>query len=487
MSEPATKRNLEAELQEHIAGFVYDPLGFVLFAFPWGEPGELKDETGPDEWQTQVLHDIGRELEAGSTLGALLIAVRSGHGIGKTALIAWLIIWFMSTRPNPQIPVTANTKEQLTSKTWRELAKWSRLAINSHWFKWTATKFSHVDCPETWFASAIPWSKERSEAFAGTHEKYVLMVYDEGSAIDDVIWEVSEGAMTTDGAMWVVFGNPTRNTGRFFECFNKYRHRWKTYEIDSRKAKKANQDQIKKWAEDYGEDSDFFRVRVKGQAPRQGVVQFIPSDLVERAATGPITPDQYSFAPKVLGVDVARFGDDQSVILKRQGLCARFPVRKFRGVDTMRLASLVAEEIAAWKPDAVMVDVVGIGAGVVDRLRQLGHDVIEVNAGAAATDDKTYHNKRVEMWGKLRDWLKAGGVIEDDAELKSDLTAPEYTFDAKERFVLESKDDLKARGMASPDSGDALALTFAENIVVIEKELPPLKNIPLAGYYGGQA
>lgn len=486
MSAPAPKRDPEDELQEHIARFVYDPLGFVLFAFPWGEEGELKHEAGPDEWQTRVLKDIGEKLTAGDLQGALEIAVRSGHGIGKTALIAWLILWFMSTRPNPQIPVTANTKEQLTSKTWRELAKWSRLAINSHWFKWTATKFYHVDYPETWFASAIPWSKERSEAFAGTHEKFVLMVYDEGSAIDDIIWEVSEGAMTTDGAMWIVFGNPTRNSGRFFECFNRYRHRWVTYEIDSRTAKKANKAQIQKWAEDFGEDSDFFRVRVKGQAPRQGVIQFISTEIVNQAAARDMPAGSFEHAPRVIGVDVARFGDDQSVILKRQGLNARFEIKRYRGIDTMRLASLVSEEIRTWNPHAVMVDAVGIGAGVVDRLRQLGHDIIEVQAGAAANDDKRYFNKRVEMWAGVRDWLKAGGAIPDENELKTDLTGPEYTFDAKERYVLESKDDMKERGLASPDMGDALALTFAEHVVIGDQaELPPLPDIPLAGYYGG--
>ena len=145
MSAPAKKRDPEVELQEHIARFVYDPYGFVLFAFPWGEDGPLKGDDGPDEWQTKVLKDMGDALRSGNLQGALQIALRSGHGIGKTALIAWVIIWFMSTRPHPQIPVTANTSDQLSHKTWRELSKWHRLAINAHWFKWTATKFSQVD------------------------------------------------------------------------------------------------------------------------------------------------------------------------------------------------------------------------------------------------------------------------------------------------------------------------------------------------------
>ena len=130
----------------------------------------------------------------------------------------------MSTRPHPQIVVTANTREQLLKKTFRELSVWHKLLINTGWFTWTATKFYHNDHPETWFAAAVPWSAERPESFAGTHAEHVMLLFDEASGIHDVIWEVAEGAMTTAGAAWLVFGNPTRNTGRFRECFGKFAH-----------------------------------------------------------------------------------------------------------------------------------------------------------------------------------------------------------------------------------------------------------------------
>ena len=195
-----------ASLEEAIAEFMTDPLGFVNAVFPWGE-GELVGESGPDTWQAGVLSDIGQQC---LTLDhALQYAVASGHGVGKTALIAWIILWFMSTRPHPQIVVTANTKSQLQTKTWRELSRWHKRAINAHWFDWQATSFKYKAHPETWTANAIPWSANNSEAFAGTHEAHVLVIYDEASAIDDVIWEVTEGAMTTPGAMWIAFGNPT--------------------------------------------------------------------------------------------------------------------------------------------------------------------------------------------------------------------------------------------------------------------------------------
>lgn len=453
-------KNYELQLISDIEQLVYDPLGFVYYAYSWGE-GSLKNETGPDTWQAETLNEIGSNLI--SATDAIQIARRSGHGIGKTALIAWIIHWFMSTRPNPQIPVTANTKEQLLNKTWRELAKWWKLSVNQHWFQWTATRFYHIDHPETWFASAVPWSKERSEAFAGTHEEHVLLLFDEASAIEDIIWEVAEGAMTTPGALWIVFGNPTRNTGRFSECFKKYRHRWLTAEIDSRTAKMANQKQINKWIEDYGDDSDFVRVRVKGQEPRAGSMQLIPGDIVREAAGKHINPDFYKHAPKLIGVDVARFGDDQSVIIRRQGLSAH-GLKKYRGKDTMELSSIIAQEIKSYKPDAVFVDGVGIGAGVVDRLRQLDYAIIDVNAGHAAVDHIKYLNKRAEMWGEMREWLKSGAAIPNDNELIDDLTGIEYGYDAKERLQLEKKSDMKKRGLASPDSADAIALTFAEPV-----------------------
>lgn len=450
----------EQQLISDIEHFAYDPLGFVYYIYPWGE-GPLKDESGPDDWQADTLNEIGESLL--NVQDAVQIARRSGHGIGKTALISWIIHWFMSTRPHPQIPVTANTKEQLLNKTWRELAKWWKLSLNQHWFSWTATRFYNINHPETWFASAVPWSKERSEAFAGTHEEHVLLLFDEASAIEDVIWEVAEGAMTTPGALWIVFGNPTRNTGRFSECFKKYRHRWSCKEIDSRTAKKANHKQIQKWIDDYGDDSDFVRVRVKGQEPRVGSLQFIPNDIVNEAAGKNLHPDIYKHAPKLLGVDVARFGDDQSVIIRRQGLAAT-GLKKFRGKNTMELASLVAQEIQVYKPNAVFIDVVGIGAGVVDRLRQLDYDVIEVNTGNKPLNYKKFYNKRAEIWSDMREWLRHSAAIPDDTELRDDLTGIEYGFDSSERMRLEKKKDMKKRGLASPDCADALALTFAEPV-----------------------
>ena len=453
----------ELELANDIAEFYDDPVGYIYYAFAWGE-GELAEFDGPDTWQLEQLERIGQRFRDDPE-ATIREATASGHGIGKSALTAWIILWAMSTRPHLNGVITANTTTQLSTKTWRELALWHKRAINTHWFKWTATKFFHVDHPETWFCAAIPNTEHNSEAFAGLHARHVLLLYDEASGIPDVIWEVSEGAMTTPRAMWLVYGNPTRNTGRFRECFASDSHRWTTRQIDSRTCKMTNKKEIDEWINTYGEDSDFARVRVKGEFPRAGSVQFIPSDLVEFAMRNDVELEAHMTMPLVMAVDVARFGDDKSVVVLRQG---RKVIRiwKFRELNTMQLATEVAALAKEVKPHALFCDVVGVGAGVVDRLRMLGFDVIEVNAGLGPEDEQTYYNKRAEMWGRLKHWLLLGADIPNDPDLHKALIGIEYGFDEKERIRLERKADMKARGLDSPDEGDALAYTFAEHVIM---------------------
>ncbi len=421
--------------------------------------GYVRDVLGVKEiepWQRDVLNDC--------SAGVPRIAVGSGHGIGKTALTAWVVHWFNATRPNPQGIVTANTKNQLDSKTSRELAKWNEKALNGNWFGKTTTRFFLKDAPETWFTSFIPWTEHNSEAFAGTHEAHVIIVFDEASAIADIIWDVCEGAMTQEGALWLCFGNPTRNTGRFRECFGKFRHRWKTYCVDSREVSITNKVQIAQWIEDYGEDSDFVRVRVRGQFPRAGSNQFISLEDVE--ASQKYKAEGFEPLAKVFGVDVARFGDDQNVVCIRQGRKV-WDLIKWRGVDTMQTAAKVVELIQEHNPDMVFVDGVGVGGGVVDRLVQLvgRSKICEVNAGSTADSPHVYFNKRAEMWARMKDALKAGMEIPKDSELADDLVAPEYGFDPKLRIQLEKKDDMKKRGLSSPDCADSLSLTYAQNVL----------------------
>lgn len=376
----------------------------------------------------------------------------------NSADVAWLILWAMSTRPHINGVVTANTFPQLNTKTWRELAVWHKRAINGGWFQWTATKFFHKAHPETWFVSPIANSEHNSEAFAGQHGRHSLIIYDEASAIPDVIWEVSSG-VNDPRAMWFAFGNPTQNTGRFKECFGRFRSRWNTRHVDSRDCKMPNKEELQKDVEAYGEDSDFVRVRIKGEFPRVGSTQFISAEVVEQAMQRKV--DVPLGTPKLLGVDVARFGDDQTVIVRRHGRKVE-KLTKLRELDTMQVAARVAEIIKNEHPNAVFVDGVGIGAGVVDRLRHLGYEIIEVLAGAKPDEQNkaVYFNKRAEMWGRMREWLSGAGLPED-RELVDDLIGLEYGYDTQMRIQLEKKEDMKKRGLASPDCADALALTFA--------------------------
>jgi hypothetical protein len=447
----------EIELKKSMGELYYDnPVAFVSDMFPWLEKGALEDQSGPDTWQMGILEEL---KVCGNVDIALRIAVASGHGIGKTALVAWIILWYISTRSNPQIVVTASTGAQLTNKTWRELAKWQKLSLNGNWFEWTATKFYLKEEPQTWFASAIPWSEHNSEAFAGTHEENVLIIFDEASGIADIIWEVTEGAMTTPGAAWICFGNPTKNTGRFRQCFSTYRHRWITKRIDSRSAKMANKSQLDQWITDYGIDSDFIKVRVLGEFPSASSQQLIPYDLI--AECQKYVACGYEHMPFILAVDVARFGDDQTVFTIRQGRKV-LPQIKFRELDLMQIADKVIHFKKLYDPGMTIIDATGIGSGVVDRVRQLGYEVQELHGASKPYDDTLYLNLRAEMYYNLLEAMKNGIELPHDVTLQDDLIAIEYEFARQsEKLKLRSKDDMKKNGIASPDCADSLAMTYA--------------------------
>lgn len=407
----------------------------------------------------------------------------------NTALSAWLILWFMATRPHPQVVVTANTGVQLASKTWRELAKWLQLSIYASTFTWTATRCYHNQAQSTWFAAAIPWRADRPEAFAGTHEQHILLLMDEASSIDDIIWETAEGMMTTAGSLWVAFGNPTRASGRFKEAFpgGRFAHRWHTFKVDSRQAKMADQAQIAQWITDYGEDSDFVRVRVRGEFPRVAVGQFISEEDIKNAEERSAVVDPLQ--PTIIGVDVARYGDDRSVILVRQGGLI-LECKIYREIDTVRLAGYVCECVDKYRDEqpTVCIDGVGLGAGVVDVCRARNYRVEEIIAGAKPMDPLHFENCRSESWGRMREWLRTRASLDPGAayhqELRADLLGLEYAFNDKGQMQLERKQHMKDRGLASPDLGDALALTCAVSVApknqdkMLFTHVPTLQGLP---------
>lgn len=459
-----------------------------MVIYPWGEGELVGVNASPRQWQIDSLLDIGERLRAGYAPAAAMMpvlkAIASGHGIGKTSFLSWLAWWGLSTMVDARVMITANTEAQLRTRTWPEVCKWARLALNAPMFKVQGLGIQSrvAGHASNWRADAVTWSENNLVAFQGLHNagRRIVLLFEEASGIADAVWETSEGALTDAGTeiIWVAVGNPTEPTGRLAECFGRQKYRWHGRQIDSRTVPGTNLALFAEWVKLYGEDHDFVRVRVRGMFPRSGSMQFISSEAVEAARVRepvPLITD-----PLILGVDVARFGDDQSVIFARKGRDARsIPPIKMRGVDTMQLAGRVAECVREWHANAVFVDGGGVGGGVVDRLRQLGVEVIEVQFGAKAdrvsVDEArpSYANKRAEMWGNMREWL-GGGAIPDDPEVQADLVGPQYAFvvvDGRDAIALERKRDMKLRGLASPDCGDALALTFAYPVMPIEARL----------------
>ena len=490
-----------ATVLPEMAGYLYaDPLAFALFAFDFGHDPSLRvvkmpagyedrfdSEYGIEQWACEFFDEVAGQVKVrafdGSTpVDAIRHALSSGHGISKSATSAMLINWLMTTRPNARGIVTANTAPQLESKTFAELSKWHKRSVFSEWFDVTtgrgSMKMVAREAPESWNVFGQTAAEERSESFAGLHaaDSTPFYVFDEASAIPGKIWEVAEGAMTDGEPHFYALGNPTRNTGKFFECFNGQRHRWTCRQIDSRNVSLTNKTQLNEWTADFGEDSDFCKVRVRGVFPSASSLQFIPRQLVDDAVareSGRIAYDQ----AVVVGVDPARFGDDASVIFTRHGRDGRtFEPIRLRGVDTMNLASRVGEHVnllrsAGWYV-VINIDGGGVGGGVVDRLRSLNYDVNEVAFGGRATDQKKFANKRAEIWSEMRAWL-AGGTLAKDEGLATDLCSVEYGFNSNDQILLERKESMKARGLASPDTADALAITFAVPVPLVEDGTGP--------------
>lgn len=456
----------EQELVDLMAEVSGDPYEFVMVSFEWGV-GELEEyPDGPDDWQIDILCQVRDGLI--DMQKALKLAVASGHGIGKSALVAWLILWAISTMTDTKGVITANTEGQLKTKTWAELAKWYRLCITRHWFKLTATALFSVDPDheKTWRIDMIPWSINNTEAFAGLHNKgkRILLVFDEGSAIDDKIWEVAEGALTDKGTeiIWACFGNPTRNTGRFKACFRKFKHRWVTRQIDSRTCKMVNVKQVQDWIDDYGIDSDFVKVRVRGMFPSASARQFISVDDVDKAYGRHLRKAQYKFAPVIITCDPAWTGDDELVISMRQGLMFKILRVIDKNDNDIEIANMIIHLEDEYKADAVFIDG-GYGTGIVSAGNTLGRDWTIVWFSEKSNDEGCL-NKRAEMWNLVKRWLKKGGAIPEDTVLYDDLIGPETVPRLDGKIQLESKEHMKDRGIPSPNRADSLALSFAHPV-----------------------
>lgn len=480
---PANEQALMTELWD--PALADDLRAFVMFVYPWGKANTpLERFREPRKWQIEELEAKTDHIRNNKILmqqGKMPVPWRgskaSGRGIGKSATVAWEGHWMLTTRLGSTTIFTANTEAQLVSRTMAEVGKWHTMAINAHWFDRSTMSVR----PAEWFdvllreqlridtayyyLQAQLWSEEKPDAFAGAHNHQGMMLkFDEASGIPQSIWNVSEGFFTEPilDRYWDVYSNPRNNTGAFFETFHRFRSFWRTRQIDARTVEGTDPSVYQKIIDQHGEDSDEARVEVYGQFPNAGARQFVPMAHIVESREREVILDPG--APLVMGVDVARYGEDSSKIAFRCGRDARsIPWQTFRGISTMDFANDVADAIGKYDPDAVVIDANGVGGPVADRLKQLGYVVHEVSTQGAPADKARYLNKRAELWDRMKDWLRSG-CIPLDSELEDDLKGPEYHYNnAKNVLQLESKEKMKDRGLASPDGADALALTFAVN------------------------
>lgn len=472
-----------------------NPETFVLFAFPWGQPNTpLERFKGPRKWQREVLREIAEfikenkgKISANEMIDALREAVSSGRGVGKSALVSWLILWMLTTRIGSSVVVSANSETQLRTVTWGELTKWATMSINAHWWEPSATKLAPAawltDLVERdlkkgtryWGAEGKLWSEENPDAYAGVHNMDGMMViFDEASGIPDSIWSVAAGFFTENilDRYWLAFSNGRRNTGYFYEAVDgNKRDFWRSRKIDARTVEGTDKSIYEQIIAEYGEDSDEARVEVYGDFPKSGDDQFIMPSVVEDAMKRAKYKDMS--APVVLGVDPARGGMDSTVMVVRQGRDV-VAIRRFKGDDTMTTVGNVIDMIEEFKPTLTVIDEGGLGYGILDRLTEQRYKVRGVNFGWKAKNPVMWGNKRAEMWGAMREWLKTA-ALPQDRQLKTDLTGPMKKPNSAGTIFLEGKKEMKARGLSSPDAADALAVTFA--FPVAHREYNPRTDV----------
>jgi len=411
-----------------------------------------------EPWQRTALAAIGKHDR---------VSVRAGHGVGKTAFLCWVVLWFLLTRRECKIPITANSQDQLRDVVWPEIRKWIaclpedlRACIDLQ-----AERVVRLGSTATAFAVARTASKDNPEALQGFHETNLLFVIEEASGIDDQVFEVAQGSLSTPGAKILMLANPTRLSGYFYDSHNRLRDRWFTMRVSSEEVPRAR-GHIDDIIARYGLDSNAYRVRVLGEFPRAEDDAVISLEMLESAVARRGKVDRIPHIAPVWGLDVARFGDDRTALAKRQANELLEPVQCWHGMDTMQTAGRIfsqwRETVPEMQPASILVDVIGIGAGVVDRLRELGLPVRGINVGEAASANDRYMRLRDELWFRGREWLTSGQAIlcKDDA-LFAELVEVHYEILSTGKIIVESKDDLKKRGLRSPDLGDAFLLTFA--------------------------
>ena len=389
------------------------------------------------------------------------ITIRSGHNTGKTTLLAWVILWYVVTRYDCKIPCTAPTASQLRDALWPELHKWrGKMPPElSDEIEITQERVSIKSGPHLQFAVARTSRKENPEALQGFHATNLMFVLDEASGIDEVIFEVARGALSNPGARILMASNPTRTHGYFYDSHNAHRDRWTCLHWSCLESPFPDPKYAVEVAEDYGEDSNFYRVRVLGDFPAQESDQFIALELLEAAS---LRDNVIADGPVIWGLDPAWLGNDETVLCKRQGDVV-LSIQGRYGLDTMQTSGWIANEYddAGIKPQTIVVDTIGIGAGVFDRLKELNYPVMGCNVAESPSVNGKFINKRAELWQEYRDWLEARrGKIPNDGKLIGQSSCVKYGFASSGKLQIESKADMRKRGIHSPDRADAVILTF---------------------------
>jgi phage terminase large subunit len=435
-----------------IYAWLHDPVLFVREVL----------QAEPDAWQIETLQALTCNNR---------IALKASKGCGKTTLLAWAAWWFLATRPHPKVVATSITEDNLSDGLWAEMAKWQAkspyLKAN---FVWQKTRIVAKAYPETWFMSARTWSKsadtaKQADTLAGLHAEHLIFILDEVGGIPDSVMAAAEAGLATGGdTKLLMAGNPTNLEGPLYRACTNERHLWWVREItgDPDDPMRASRISIQ-WAKDqidkYGRDNPWVLVNVFGRFPPGSLNTLLGVEEVSAAMRNTIGTDKYEFAQKRLGIDVARFGDDKTVIFPRQGLVAYKPV-EMRNARTNDIAARIFAAKSKWGSELEFVDDTGgYGAGVIDSLIQSGLSPNAIHFSGKAIDPR-YYNKRSEMWFMMAAWVKRGAVLPNIPELAAELVTPTYTF-INGKFRLEEKDQIKDRLGRSPDFADALALTFA--------------------------
>ena len=412
----------------------------------------------PLPWQEDFLRAVAR--------GERRISVRAGHGVGKSTVCSWALIWHMVTRYPQKSVVTAPTAAQLFDALYSELKSWiNKLPpILKDLFEVFSDRINLKDAPESSFISARTSSSERPEALAGVHSENVLLIVDEASAVPEAVFEAAAGSMSGHSATTILISNPTRNSGLFYKTHHELASDWFRLHVSCINIPLVSSDFVRQIEATYGRDSNAFRIRVLGEFAIADDDTLIAADLVDAAMSRDITQGDETM---VYGLDVARFGTDRTALCKRRGNVV-VEIKHWGGLDLMQTVGAVVNEAKTDNPEEICVDTIGLGSGVADRLREQGFNVRDVNVSESSAMNPNANKLRDELWLSVKDWLATRAVkLPKDDTLRHELVAPRYNFTSSGKVVVESKDSMKRRGMRSPDLADALCLTFASNAALV--------------------